>query len=77
MQLQCPECQQELQRSGVLQRRCESCQIDYKLHANCDKCGELLERLAACGAVNYWCNSCNELKSKSTAIYSLHKIEAE
>ncbi|WP_019615001.1 zinc ribbon domain-containing protein [Psychromonas ossibalaenae] len=74
MELQCPKCTGELARSGVLKRRCEACDSDFKLHAACDKCGDELERLQACGAVNFWCHSCNELKSKSTAVYTLQEI---
>lgn len=29
----------------------------------CPNCGSKLERLSGCGAVNYFCSKCNELKS--------------
>ncbi|GGP19760.1 YfgJ family double zinc ribbon protein [Silvimonas iriomotensis] len=31
----------------------------------CPDCGKPLEELVACGARDYFCNSCNELKSKT------------
>jgi len=74
MELQCPKCAHELESSGIQKRHCPACNSDFKLHAACEKCGDELERLAACGAVNFWCNKCNELKSKSTAIYTLQEI---
>jgi hypothetical protein len=71
MQLQCPKCQSEVVRSGELKRYCESCDSDFLLHIACNECGQELERLKACGAVNFWCEQCNELKSKSSAVYTL------
>ena len=69
--LSCPACNTELQRSGVLQCHCEQCESDFLLQITCRECGEPLKRLQGCGAVNFWCDKCNELKSKSTAIYTL------
>jgi len=71
MELQCPKCEHELVRSGELQRHCESCKSDFKLHITCSTCGDEIERLKACGAVSFWCNECNEMKSKSSAVYTL------
>ncbi|PKG40416.1 zinc ribbon domain-containing protein [Psychromonas sp. Urea-02u-13] len=71
MELNCPKCEHELDRSGELKRHCESCNSDFKLFIACHECGDEIERLKACGAVSFWCNSCNELKSKSSAIYTL------
>ena len=71
MELNCPKCEAELVRRGELKRHCESCQSDFKLHIACHECGDEIERLKACGAVSFWCNTCNELKSKSSAVYSL------
>lgn len=45
---------------------CDACDADYRVRGTCATCGAELERIAACGASNWWCNSCNELKSKST-----------
>ena len=71
MELQCPKCEHELVRSGELMRHCESCNSDFTIQIACNDCGEPVKRLKACGAVNLWCDNCNELKSKKTAIYSL------
>ncbi|KPU83420.1 hypothetical protein JI57_01365 [Psychromonas sp. PRT-SC03] len=71
MQLKCPSCAQLIIRTGALKRRCEHCQVDFILQIDCQDCGEKLERLQGCGAVNFWCHKCNELKSKKTAIYRL------
>lgn len=73
MELACPECNKALVRSGKLKRHCEACNIDFNIQVACNKCGSQLERLAACGAVSFWCNQCNELKSKSSSIYSLQE----
>ena len=75
MELQCPKCQKEIEFAGIQQQiyHCPECACELKIHAECNKCGEQLELLQACGAANLWCNKCNELKSKSTAIYSLQE----
>ncbi|MEG3753288.1 zinc ribbon domain-containing protein [Psychromonas arctica] len=71
MQLLCPHCQSELNRSGESKRHCETCHSDFILNIECNECGAILQRLKACGAVNFWCEDCNELKSKSSANYKL------
>ena len=71
MDLQCLKCDAELERSGELQRYCGSCGANFEIEISCNKCGDQLQRLKACGAVNFWCDKCNELKSKSTAVYEL------
>lgn len=73
MDLKCPKCANEIEYEGIQKQNyhCDACGADLKLHAACDKCGDELELLQACGAANLWCNKCNELKSKSTAIYTL------
>lgn len=71
MELPCPECAHTLVRSGELKRYCESCERYFTLYISCNECGDEIERLKACGAVSFWCNMCNEMKSKSSAIYTL------
>ena len=73
MQLLCTDCQSELQRSGELKYHCVDCDSDFIVHVDCADCHQPLQRLKACGAVSFWCEQCNELKSKSTAVYSLVK----
>jgi len=75
MQLLCTDCQSELQRSGELKRYCLNCDSDFIVYVDCAECHQPLQRLKACGAVNYWCEQCNELKSKSTAVYCLVKSD--
>lgn len=59
----CPDCQQALTWNGRYE--CESCNKAFKKIGYCPKCDSELEKLQACGAANYFCNSCNELQSKS------------
>lgn len=64
MQNQCPECDKELDwDSGAYQ--CNDCNKTYTKVAFCPDCDAELERLRACGALAYFCNTCNEQKSKS------------
>ncbi|EEO04007.1 zinc ribbon domain-containing protein [Vibrio cholerae] len=59
----CPTCSQELEWTG--QYHCSACTVDYRKVGFCPECDSELEKLQACGAANYFCNQCNELKSKS------------
>lgn len=70
-QLLCPNCAQPLQRSGEQLRHCRQCDVTFKLMIRCAQCNDELQRLKACGSVSFWCNCCNELKSKSSAVYQL------
>ena len=59
----CPNCQQSLEwDNGYV---CKVCSQRYQKQADCPECGHQLEKLQACGAASYFCNHCNELKSKS------------
>lgn len=64
MQNLCPKCHLELdwQLEGYF---CQHCNTHFEKEAFCDICSQKLEKLKACGAVNYFCEQCNELKSKS------------
>ncbi|EGQ8027825.1 TPA: DNA ligase [Vibrio vulnificus] len=59
----CPICQQELEWSG--QYHCQQCDKAFTKLGFCPECEAELEKLQACGAASYFCNHCNELKSKS------------
>lgn len=59
----CPNCHQELDWDGGYV--CNKCEVRVKKLAFCPDCQAQLEKLQACGAASYFCNSCNELKSKS------------
>ena len=57
------------------QWHCPSCQTDYRVRGMCADCGAELERIAACGASNWFCNHCNELKSKSRVTTELVVVD--
>ncbi|MGL5032128.1 MAG: zinc ribbon domain-containing protein [Aeromonas sp.] len=59
----CPSCHSPLDtRSNDL--ICSQCQAHVSVQAVCPTCQHELERLRACGAVDYFCNHCNGLVSK-------------
>ncbi|KJG40215.1 MULTISPECIES: zinc ribbon domain-containing protein [Photobacterium] len=60
----CPQCSSLLswKDHGYF---CDFCQQQVEKHVFCPDCNEQLERLQACGSASYFCNHCNELKSKS------------
>lgn len=66
----CPSCNQELEWTG--QYHCNQCQSNFDKVGYCPDCAAQLEKLQACGAANYFCNSCNELKSKSRVKFEFH-----
>ncbi|WP_104028540.1 zinc ribbon domain-containing protein [Vibrio jasicida] len=68
----CPTCDIELEWTG--QYHCNQCESDYKKVGFCPDCDTELEKLQACGAANYFCNSCNELKSKSRVRFEFQKV---
>ncbi|WP_419208779.1 zinc ribbon domain-containing protein [Photobacterium leiognathi subsp. mandapamensis] len=57
----CPQCNSILswKNQGYF------CQQEVKKTVFCPDCNEQLEKLQACGSASYFCNHCNELKSKS------------
>ncbi|PJC86222.1 DNA ligase [Vibrio sp. HA2012] len=62
----CPECGAEMAWEQG-EYHCDACQLHYKKVMFCPKCNAELEKLVACGAANYFCNTCNELVSRSQA----------
>ncbi len=60
----CPHCETELTWQDGLYH-CPHCDIQFKKISYCPDCKNVIEKLQACGAVSYFCNHCNELKSKS------------
>lgn len=63
MEDRCPQCAELLQWDGGYV--CHSCEQHYHKQVYCPSCHRPLEKLQACGSVSYFCNTCNELKSKS------------
>ena len=72
----CPVCQGALVADGEAYR-CEECNSNYEAQAVCDVCGDPLSVLKACGAVDFFCNHCNELKSKSQVKYRYMEVAYE
>lgn len=64
MERLCPTCNAVLKYEAN-HWHCQQCQANYRLRGLCNTCGAELERLAACGASNWFCPKCNELKSKA------------
>ncbi|MGL5948668.1 MAG: zinc ribbon domain-containing protein [Aeromonas sp.] len=57
----CPAC------SALVDGRasaCPQCAVALTITALCPTCEQPLERLKACGAVDYFCSACNALVSK-------------
>ncbi|MBL0449333.1 zinc ribbon domain-containing protein [Aeromonas caviae] len=73
--LTCPACQGELD-SRSQETTCGQCQARYRIRALCPACGQALERLRACGAVDYFCNHCNTLVSKRTVLFEAQPDQA-
>ncbi|MBL4829224.1 MAG: zinc ribbon domain-containing protein [Aliivibrio sp.] len=69
----CPKCEGSLDWKNS-DYYCESCEQGYKKVAPCPDCATEMEKLQACGSVSYFCNSCNELKSKSRSKTHLVKL---
>lgn len=68
----CPNCSKELTWNG--QYHCVDCNADFKKTGYCPACNGELEKLQACGAASYFCNQCNELKSKSKIQFEFQSI---
>ncbi|USD65805.1 zinc ribbon domain-containing protein [Vibrio sp. SCSIO 43136] len=69
----CPVCEKTLEWGGS-HYVCSDCEQGYKKVGFCPACDAELEKLQACGAANYFCNTCNELKSKSTIRFEFQKV---
>ena len=69
----CPECGNEMEWDNG-EFVCATCNDRYKKILFCPTCEAELEKLASCGAANYFCNSCNELKSKTKARIEFRKL---
>lgn len=73
--LTCPACHAELD-SRSAEASCGQCHANYRIRALCPTCLHELERLRACGAVDYFCHHCNSLISKRTVQFELTPVEA-
>lgn len=74
--LTCPACAE----AGLDPRRsetaCLACGARFTLVAHCPQCAEVLEKVQACGAVDYFCNHCNHLVSKRSARFDIQPTPA-
>ena len=61
--LLCPSCQAELDTRSK-EQTCGQCQAPVRVTAICPTCQQELERLKACGAVDYFCQHGHGLISK-------------
>lgn len=64
----CPVCQQNLTaEEGHF--HCVPCQRDFAAQAICPDCGQSLQILKACGAVDYFCPNGHGLISKKGVVF--------
>lgn len=61
--MKCPECEGELNGRGS-HYTCSACGQKWKATFRCEVCGELPQVAASCGAVSFFCDKCNSLKSR-------------
>ena len=73
--LKCPDCDQEGVDPRHRESSCTACGHSFTLVAHCPQCASELERVQACGAVDFFCNSCNSLVSKRSARFELTSVE--
>lgn len=65
----CPHCHQAIDGGAS---PCPHCAQPILWNAHCDSCDGLLEKLAACGSVSYFCPACNSLKSRRSLTWRLN-----
>lgn len=71
--ISCPSCSQEGINPKYNPSACSFCHTQFQIKAICPKCVNELERIQACGAVDFFCNHCNEMISKRQANYLFEK----
>lgn len=69
----CPKCNNELDWDGKY--FCRQCKCHFTKVGICPDCQSDMEKLAACGAVSYFCPQCNELKSKSRVTFRFDQAD--
>lgn len=74
MDVLCPKCQEPMRWLKGSFYSCPLCQNSYKQICLCPQCKQPLERLQACGAVDYFCNYGHGLISKHQAIYQFEPL---
>jgi len=73
--INCPNCNKEIEKNNATGTYiCKDCNKKYGKRANCDKCGNEVEMLQACGASQFFCNHCKELKSRKVLHYFIKEL---
>ena len=73
--INCPSCGKKIEKNSMTGKyTCTSCNKIFGKRAKCNKCGEELELLEACGAQQFFCNKCNELKSKKSCEFFIKEL---
>lgn len=70
MEAHCPQCSQTMKWVAG-HYHCEACLRDYRQLASCPECGQPLQELKACGAVDYLCQNGHGLISKKKGEFQL------
>ena len=73
-QITCPSCQQEGLDPRQSTATCSQCSKQFKIVGFCPTCHVELERIQACGATDFFCNTCNSMISKRQAQYKLTPV---
>ncbi|PAB57852.1 YfgJ family double zinc ribbon protein [Anaeromicrobium sediminis] len=71
--MKCIECGGNMKGRGS-RFSCEKCHIDYEIKFKCEKCGSKPDELSSCAAINYFCPTCKELKSREKMDKAFIKI---
>ncbi len=76
-QIACPACGEEGLDPRRSETACTACQAVFRLTPHCPQCNAVLERVQACGAVDFFCNTCNNLVSKRAARYDIEAVQPD
>ena len=63
--MKCPDCGGNLAGRGS-RYQCESCGAKWKVRFTCEVCKNPPKVAASCGAVSFFCETCNKLKSRES-----------
>lgn len=73
MEVQCPQCDQTMEWVNG-HYHCAACNSDYQRLAHCPDCGQPLQELKACGAVDYLCQNGDGMISKKRVLFSYQPL---
>lgn len=68
MEAHCPQCDQTMEWVNGY-HHCAACERDYRQLTHCPDCGQPLQELKACGAVDYLCQNGHGLVSKKRVLF--------